>query len=553
MTKVIKGNFKKLEFADISELRLLSGNFQGQTANVLGYRALGDGGGGPLRYWAEGQPPGTYVDNGGSIIVPTGGDGSAAWLWDYCGEINACWFGVGLGAADDKTQIESMRTAFPGDASFLFPPKTYNISSVDFPITNTTVTAYGAVFNIIADNNIAFDLNPDADENNPEVNVKSFGYWFGGTFESSISSPSSIVAMRVYAIRQMTISYCVFGNSTGPTLSSGVQIAGLGGHLLDKNRFIQTDIAIDCPLWGPDTEANVITTSSFMNNEFTLTTGQKAFYVRGGWNRWKIYGGFVNGTGSEIFHFTNKYGPLTIKIEGVGFEQAVAGGKWIYFEDEDGSSTISAISIEGNSLPGDPAAGGHNSVQLERCTNISFATNRLGGDPTTGTGNYSIVADANCSDIVIDRSNKISSDNSIQIAFPRKDITVFQEVQRVSLQVLTGYNGDSFSSGTATLDMSSLVSGYPSQIEPLAYDLLIQARDSGSAASTTTRVEVFPQSTTPSQQRAMVNLRGVADDTRVSETIHMNAEDSTGNLYLEFFASGASTLDVWIYVMTIYN
>lgn len=65
----------------IAELRTITGLYQNQSARVLGYNSVGDGGGGRDRYWSEGQPPGTYTDNGGSIIVPTGGDGSAAWLF----------------------------------------------------------------------------------------------------------------------------------------------------------------------------------------------------------------------------------------------------------------------------------------------------------------------------------------------------------------------------------------------------------------------------------------------------------------------------------------
>ena len=46
---------------------------------MLGYYASGDGGDGVF-YSVTGAAAGTYVDNGGTIIVPTGGDGSAAWL-----------------------------------------------------------------------------------------------------------------------------------------------------------------------------------------------------------------------------------------------------------------------------------------------------------------------------------------------------------------------------------------------------------------------------------------------------------------------------------------
>ena len=79
--------------SDIASLRGISGRFAGDSASVLGYYTPGDGGGGPVRVWKTG-PAGTYVDNGGSIIVPTGGDGSGAWVWGDVAQVDALWFGV---------------------------------------------------------------------------------------------------------------------------------------------------------------------------------------------------------------------------------------------------------------------------------------------------------------------------------------------------------------------------------------------------------------------------------------------------------------------------
>lgn len=61
------------------------------------------GDGGHLGFEGKtGAAPGTYVDNNGTIIVPTGGDGSAAWVAVYSGPVNVLWFGTnGLQAAVD--------------------------------------------------------------------------------------------------------------------------------------------------------------------------------------------------------------------------------------------------------------------------------------------------------------------------------------------------------------------------------------------------------------------------------------------------------------------
>lgn len=69
------------------------------------YSEIGDGGQG-FFHGVTGAKPGTYVDNGGIIIVPTKGDGSAAWLRMYSGEIDIRWFGAKEdGVADDAGAI----------------------------------------------------------------------------------------------------------------------------------------------------------------------------------------------------------------------------------------------------------------------------------------------------------------------------------------------------------------------------------------------------------------------------------------------------------------
>jgi hypothetical protein len=53
----------------------------GYLIQVGGYYSVGDGGGGPIRVFMDSGTPGTYVDDGGSVIVPNGGDGSKAYLF----------------------------------------------------------------------------------------------------------------------------------------------------------------------------------------------------------------------------------------------------------------------------------------------------------------------------------------------------------------------------------------------------------------------------------------------------------------------------------------
>lgn len=99
-----------LAVSSIQALRavLITPVTNGAPVNVLGYYVAGDGGGGPIRYLSKGQAPGTYTDNGSSVIVPIGGDGSAAWLWETSGLVNVRWFGAkGNAIADDTATLQA--------------------------------------------------------------------------------------------------------------------------------------------------------------------------------------------------------------------------------------------------------------------------------------------------------------------------------------------------------------------------------------------------------------------------------------------------------------
>lgn len=427
----------------------------------------------------------------------------------------------------------------------------YLDGTVNAGYSKTTTNAYGA--KIFANfDGIMFDLNPDA---NPSAidgaNSKAYIKWFGGEFQCIAATIANSAAFRVYAIRQVTIEDCIFGNSVTVRLNSGIMIAGLGGHNILKNRFLLVNKSIDCPQWATDPAdvAGHITTSSFIGNNFILDPGQKAFWVRGGWNRWIIQGGFVNGSGVPTHHFTNFGDCKGLNVIGVGFEQAVAGGKFLYIQDTSGLSA-SSINIAGSVFNGDPPGGGHVAIELERCINVSIGDGtRVEG--STGRGNASVKCDANCLDVVIDPSCRLP-DPGVVIAMPRREIAMGKTFQRISELVLPGYNGNSFSSGTVTLDMKTLMGfSYPRQLAPLAYDLVIQARDSGSAASTTVQLEVT-KSLGGTTSSSILNLRGLPNDQRMGGNFHINAE-ADGSIALRFTASGAGTMDVWVYVVGVYN
>lgn len=75
---------------------------------LLGYHTrVGDGGGGLFR-GVTGAAEGTYVDNGGTVIVPIGGKGTDAFHRVYTSPVNVRWFGaIGDGETNDFMAIQS--------------------------------------------------------------------------------------------------------------------------------------------------------------------------------------------------------------------------------------------------------------------------------------------------------------------------------------------------------------------------------------------------------------------------------------------------------------
>jgi hypothetical protein len=115
-------------FDTIAALRAFTGYSVIKRAQPLGYYTVGDGGGGPVRHYVSGAAAGTYVDNGGSIIVPTGGDGSAAWVYDTAGKIFGPDFGLLPGRTDSAARLAACINALPAAGGTIeVSPGTYRI------------------------------------------------------------------------------------------------------------------------------------------------------------------------------------------------------------------------------------------------------------------------------------------------------------------------------------------------------------------------------------------------------------------------------------------
>lgn len=101
---------------------------------VEGYYNTYDQGGGYF-FGASGALPGTYVDNGGTIIVPTGGDGSSAWIRQREPAIDVRQFGAkGDNSTDDTTAINNaLAYAKLNQKKVFVPAGRYIVSQIIVP------------------------------------------------------------------------------------------------------------------------------------------------------------------------------------------------------------------------------------------------------------------------------------------------------------------------------------------------------------------------------------------------------------------------------------
>lgn len=93
----------------IAQLRLLT-IISGKSVWRKYHTTAGDGGHVGFR-GVTGATLGTYVDNNGTIVIPAGGDGSAAWVAVYSGAVNVQWFGTVFSPTPCTTAMQAALTA----------------------------------------------------------------------------------------------------------------------------------------------------------------------------------------------------------------------------------------------------------------------------------------------------------------------------------------------------------------------------------------------------------------------------------------------------------
>lgn len=481
-------------------------------------------------------------------------------------------FGTINGTADAAT-IQAMWDYTTFGSDIYFPSDIqYGINdTIDAPISYRNVDATGARF-VLSVNDFAFDLNPTFNSSSVEATSQQYGTWTGGTFTSTVVSPTATGALKVHGCRQVKVQDTVIGSLVSGqvygSMAYGISVTALGGNKFINNRLFYTKKGFWSPELGVVGVSGPLTTSIFQGNEFTINPSdpdQMAFHFEAGYSRIIIQGGFANGNAGTIMRFTDHNEAKSLTIIGFGFEQAVAGASpsalssFLWLEAVAGGAGHSQPLLNSVFFGGNPAGGNHVHVIAEKTRRMVWRS--VWAEANQSAGNWSLTMDAACAQFeadsgcrMVDASLMTTACVSLDAAVDREEV-IFPSRYLTNPLTLTGYNGNAFSTTTVTLDMATLITGarYPLYgVPPRGYTIRVQARDSDSAGTAARMVEIARSSGAATTDRTVIDLDGVTNDRRVERTFYINA-NTDGSIWANIVASGTGTLDLWIAVLAIHN
>lgn len=225
---------------------------------VSSYSSPGDGGGGEFYYRTSGGP---YVDDSGTIAVPSGGDGSEAWVRQYPGTVvNLAWFGMSSSSA--STNLAAWNRAIVaiqrmGGGTILIPGGTWPIAStLSIPTDDITVAGEGAGRTIIDWANTASCFDSTGTRSNITIrDITIIGEWDSYQDDEPAVIPVDIrdtENVRAYGleIKNCTFFAIVMRNCVGVSISKchlseigrdGISLQGCSGIVVTHNRIEHID------------------------------------------------------------------------------------------------------------------------------------------------------------------------------------------------------------------------------------------------------------------------------------------------------------------------
>jgi hypothetical protein len=319
----------------IDDLRNIVG--YNQPIYVRGHTTLSDGGHGNFE-WFEGAAPGTYVDDNGCTIVPTGGDGSGAWIRQYNGPVRVKFFGaVGDEIIDDYNAIQSALDKVSAGQVLILDPGKYRISAELVLGDQCGIVGASGYDNstIVADSGVnCIRITPTTGSFTKHQSIR------GVTFRSSGTGSTGIIGSTLYTYT-FVLEDCHFDASLETGASANfIELRSTNNFWGYYGGLINMVNGLECNGIATTSEANhnIITGDVFSN-----LTGD-AIVVTEGWGL-QLIGATVDNIDGYAISAT---GGFTISIVGGWFERCGNGTtKTGIFELVSGTSGIFVFNMNG--------------------------------------------------------------------------------------------------------------------------------------------------------------------------------------------------------------
>lgn len=191
----------------ISDLRLIEGF--GITIYVRGHTTAGDGGGGHFDYLDSGVA-GTYTDDNGTIIVTTGGDGSAAWIRQIKdGYVDIRNYGaIGDGVTDNAVALQN---ALDSNFNLEIPPGNFiTTAKLTASVGTNTLRIRGLKNNLVSNNPSKITYTGSDELLAINSSTAACGCQIDGVYFDTTDSSADGLVFR--DIRDVKVKDCQFNN-----------------------------------------------------------------------------------------------------------------------------------------------------------------------------------------------------------------------------------------------------------------------------------------------------------------------------------------------------
>jgi hypothetical protein len=472
-------------------------------------------------------------------------------LVEMDGVINVLHKGAkGDGTTDDSTAIQAAVDALEtvGDNSILVFPgdRTYLLdTTVSFTVPNyAAVLAWGAHFKSTKDQ-VMFDLNDGANFSQHAATLRKDVHWIGGRFENSAGTQTSSVALQAHLFRVFSVSLASFEG-----WHYAIEFAGLDSYTFDRLFFHDNDVDIIHPAGlVADIDSIPLIVNETNCHHSHPDSDQWCFKMLHRFQNLHFRGSSFNGKCGKIYvNFDEAVFSNTLSIQDCHFEQNNGTNPDIHVDQGSETDVLYNVSIHGCQFQS--GNSGWKGVFLERCEGVDIDNTDFWDGSGAGT-EVAIDLDNNCAQVRIGQNvtfQNIATPLNLGGSFDRDELIIEPEIRRIAPTQPASFDGDSFSTGNTTIDMSSeLSSVWPAYGVPKGYFLHVQARDSGSAGAAC-RVSIKRISSDNNILAMVLNLQNGANDALYGAS-GFTACDANGDINVDYVATGADTLDIWITIL----